>query len=57
MRIILRDGPLARRIVRALAGERPDFAAGLALDRDRLREVYAALCDCLKENRMFHAEA
>jgi gamma-glutamyl:cysteine ligase YbdK (ATP-grasp superfamily) len=56
MSILLEEGPLARRIVRAVAGENPGVAARLALDRDRLHEVYAALCDCLAENRMFREE-
>jgi len=42
--VILRDGPLARRILRA-AGSRPD--------RDRLRVIYGALCQCLEDGRMF----
>jgi hypothetical protein len=46
---ILRDGPLARRIVRAVCGEKPDVAARLSLDRDRLHDVYSRLCDCLQE--------
>ena len=56
VRTILQEGPLARRIVRAVCGEKPDVAARLALDRDRLHDVYSRLCDCLQENRMFHAE-
>lgn len=43
--VILREGPLARRILRA-SGEAPD--------RARLHAVYAALCQCLEEGRMFH---
>jgi len=42
--VILREGPLARRILRA-AGSRPD--------RDRLRVIYGALCQCLEDGRMF----
>jgi len=42
--VALRDGPLARRILRA-AGSRPD--------RDRLRVIYGALCQCLEDGRMF----
>jgi gamma-glutamyl:cysteine ligase YbdK (ATP-grasp superfamily) len=42
--VILREGPLARRILRAV-GER--------CDRARLREVYGALCRCLHDGRMF----
>ena len=43
---LLADGPLARRILRALDGD---------LRRARLREVYAELCDCLARGRMFEA--
>lgn len=53
---ILEEGTLARRLVRAAAGENPSVAARFSLDGDHLREVYSRLCDCLKENRMFHAE-
>ncbi len=53
---VLNEGPLARRIVRAVAGNEPSLAARLALNGDDLREVYSRLCDCLKENRMFHAQ-
>lgn len=52
---ILREGPLARRIVRAVAGERPGAGAMLGLPHDALHRVYGALCACLAENRMFHA--
>ncbi len=52
---ILGEGTLARRIVRAVAGDEPGVAARLALPRERLHDVYAELCDCLKENRSFHA--
>lgn len=41
---ILRQGPLARRIVRAV---------GADLSGARLREIYRELCDCLKDGRMF----
>jgi gamma-glutamyl:cysteine ligase YbdK (ATP-grasp superfamily) len=41
---ILRDGPLARRLVAAL-GDTPD--------RTELAEVYGRLCACLEENRAF----
>jgi hypothetical protein len=54
--VLLTDGPLARRIVRAVAGENPSVAARISLDHDRLRDVYRELCDCLRENRMFRAE-
>jgi gamma-glutamyl:cysteine ligase YbdK (ATP-grasp superfamily) len=52
---ITREGPLARRIVRAAAGDEPGVAARLSLPRERLHEVYLQLCDCLRENRTFHA--
>jgi len=42
---ILREGPLARRILRAI---------GTGADPDRLRTVYAGLCQCLEDGRMFH---
>jgi len=54
---ILREGPLARRIIRAVAGDEPSVAARLSLPRERLHDVYAELCDCLRENRTFHADA
>ena len=41
---ILHEGPLARRILRAV-GSNPD--------RDRLRVIYRALCQCLDDGRMF----
>jgi hypothetical protein len=44
LQTILRHGPLARRIMRA-AG--PDCRPG------RLEAVYRALCDCLRDGRMF----
>jgi hypothetical protein len=43
---ILEEGCLATRILRR-AGEGPS--------RSALRAVYAELCDCLRENRMFRA--
>jgi gamma-glutamyl:cysteine ligase YbdK (ATP-grasp superfamily) len=42
--VILERGPLARRILRA-TGERPS--------RRKLHDVYAALCDCLRDGTMF----
>jgi glutamate---cysteine ligase / carboxylate-amine ligase len=42
--VILREGPLARRILRAV---------GTAGDRARLHAVYAGLCQCLEDGRMF----
>jgi len=47
LRTILRRGPLARRILRALGGD---------TSHGRLREVYGRLCDCLAEGRMFAGE-
>ncbi len=41
---ILREGPLARRLVGAV-GDSPD--------RARLHEVYGVLCACLEDNRPF----
>lgn len=46
LRLILEQGPLARRILRAV---------GKDCDRARLEAVYRALCDCLEEGRMFGA--
>jgi gamma-glutamyl:cysteine ligase YbdK (ATP-grasp superfamily) len=43
-RVMLEQGPLARRILRAVGG---DFSPG------RLQEVYRQLCDCLQEGRLF----
>jgi glutamate---cysteine ligase / carboxylate-amine ligase len=56
MEVLLTEGPLARRIVRAVAGDRPGLSAGAALDREQLYRVYARLCDCLAENRVFRVE-
>jgi gamma-glutamyl:cysteine ligase YbdK (ATP-grasp superfamily) len=44
--LILEQGPLARRIVRAV---------GRAPEHPRVRRVYAELCDCLDAGRMFGA--
>ena len=41
---ISREGPLARRILRAV---------GSTPDRARLHEVYGQLCECLRDGRMF----
>ena len=41
---ILREGPLARRVLRAV---------GSAPDRARIAAVYRTLCECLDEDRMF----
>ena len=48
LEVIVREGPLARRILRA---------TGMSPDHARLRAVYRALCRCLHEGRMFRAEA
>jgi glutamate---cysteine ligase / carboxylate-amine ligase len=56
VRTVLNEGPLARRIVHAVCGEKPGVSARMSLDRERLHDVYSRLCDCLQENRMFHAE-
>ncbi len=42
--VVLGRGPLARRILR-VTGERPS--------RRKLHDVYAVLCDCLRDGRMF----
>ncbi len=57
METILAEGPLARRIVRAVAGDEPSVATRLSLPRERLHGVYSGLCDCLDGNRTFHAPA
>jgi len=44
LRVIQEQGPLARRILRAL---------GPATSKPRLHEVYQELCDCLEAGRMF----
>jgi glutamate---cysteine ligase / carboxylate-amine ligase len=46
--VILEAGPLARRLLRA---------AGPAPDRPRLRRVYGALADCLRDDRPFRPRA
>ena len=53
MSVLLGQGTLSRRIVRAVVGENSGVAARIALDRDRLHHVYAVLCDCVAENRLF----
>jgi gamma-glutamyl:cysteine ligase YbdK (ATP-grasp superfamily) len=45
LQVILQQGPLARRLLRALGGESPDRAA--------LTQVYGRLCDCLSRGEMF----
>jgi hypothetical protein len=46
--VILQEGPLARRILRAV---------GPSVDRARVRDVYRMLCECLHDGRMFHEAA
>jgi len=46
LELIAEQGPLARRILRALGG-RYEHAA--------LREIYAHLCDCLAADMLFEA--
>jgi len=46
--VVLDEGALSKRIVRAL---------GPAPDRARLREVYGALCECLRSGRQFRPGA
>jgi hypothetical protein len=41
---ILREGPLARRILRAIGSD---------TSRERIADVYRALCKCLEDGRMF----
>lgn len=48
LRVMLGQGPLARRILRALAGD---------YRRARLRAVYGELCECLAHGRMFAGAA
>ena len=55
--VLLEEGTLARRIVRAVAGKNPDLAARLGLDRELLHAVYRRLCDCVAENRLFRTHA
>src|SRR5690606_25534504 len=47
LNVLLEQGPLARRIVRALGDG--------CQDPERLGAVYRQLCDCLTEGRMFLA--
>lgn len=46
LRVLVDEGPLARRILVALGNEP---------DRDRLAAVYRELCGCLQEGKLFHA--
>jgi len=47
LRLILEQGPLARRILRTI---------GADCDRERLEAVYRALCDCLEQGRLFSVD-
>jgi glutamate---cysteine ligase / carboxylate-amine ligase len=47
LKTILDQGPLARRILRAVGSEEPS--------RAQLQAVYHSLCDCLQAGRMFEA--
>lgn len=48
---ILTEGPLARRILTRL-GVAP--SASQEISRNRIREVYGELCDCLEQGTLFH---
>lgn len=47
LQLILQQGPLARRILRAV---------GEGCERARLEAVYRELCDCLEQGRMFQVD-
>jgi hypothetical protein len=49
--VILDEGPLARRILRALGAD-AEVDAGLEIPRPRLREVWGRLADCLAAGEM-----
>ncbi|MEJ2678326.1 MAG: glutamate-cysteine ligase family protein [Gemmatimonadota bacterium] len=49
--VILEQGPLARRILRAVNAE-----PGTALERGRLRDVYRRLCDCLRDGTVLSVQ-
>jgi gamma-glutamyl:cysteine ligase YbdK (ATP-grasp superfamily) len=51
LRVILDEGPLARRILRALGAD-AEVDAGLEIPRPRLREVWGRLADCLAAGEM-----
>jgi glutamate---cysteine ligase / carboxylate-amine ligase len=52
LRVILDEGPLARRLLLALGAD-AEADAGLEIPRPRLREVWGALADCLAAGEMF----
>ena len=51
---ILDEGPLARRILRALGAD-AEVDGGLEIPRSHLREVYGRLADCLAAGELFRA--
>lgn len=50
--VILDEGPLARRILRALGAD-AEVDGGLEIPRSHLREVYRRLADCLAAGELF----
>ncbi|HEX6199038.1 MAG TPA: glutamate-cysteine ligase family protein [Thermoanaerobaculia bacterium] len=54
LRVILEEGPLARRILRALGAD-AEVDGGLEIPRNHLREVYGRLADCLAAGELFRA--
>ncbi len=50
--VMVERGPLARRMLRGLGVENTS-ASPPPLPRERLREVYGELCECLAEGRMY----
>jgi hypothetical protein len=48
LRVILGEGPLARRIVKRIDGD---------VSPSRLAEIYGELCDCLADGRMFRSDS
>jgi gamma-glutamyl:cysteine ligase YbdK (ATP-grasp superfamily) len=52
LRVILDEGPLARRILRALGAD-AEVDGGLEIPRSHLREVYGRLADCLAAGELF----
>ncbi len=53
LEVVLREGTLAERILAALGVPSTAAREGVQVPRERLREVYARLCDCLAEGRCF----
>jgi gamma-glutamyl:cysteine ligase YbdK (ATP-grasp superfamily) len=54
LRVILDEGTLARRILRALGAD-AEVDGGLEIPRSHLREVYGRLADCLAAGELFRA--